>query len=170
MQSTTNTNTSLANHWKLCRCVGYLNSIFFATFGAIMAMALIAYLFYSFFKQLSIEEKKERLCGLHPIAIILYLIMSFVLFRANWEITTKDMPRYGNILNEWLLRHQIVFVVHFIYLIILLCFYESYYYCVFDFITLAILLIEISIVKRFYKKLTWTDHDMVVAMNMHNVL
>jgi len=27
MQSTTNTNTSLANHWKLCRCVGYLNAV-----------------------------------------------------------------------------------------------------------------------------------------------
>jgi len=54
-------------------------------------------------------------------------------------------PRYGNIINEWLLRHQIVFVVHFIYLIILLCFYEYYYYCLFDFIVLASMLFRLKI-------------------------
>jgi len=52
---------------------------------------LCNFIFKGFFKQLSIEEKKQRLGGLHPIAIILYLIMNFVLFRANWKITTKDM-------------------------------------------------------------------------------
>ncbi|KAF0761543.1 hypothetical protein FWK35_00033652, partial [Aphis craccivora] len=96
--------------------------------------------------------------------------MNCVLFLANLKITTKDIPRYGNVINGWLLRHQIVFVISFIYLLVLLCFYESYYYCIGDFIILAILLMEISIVKRFYKKLTWTDHDMIAAMNLHNVL
>jgi len=48
-------------------------------------------MFKGFFKKLSIEEKKERLGGLHPIAIILYLIMNCVLFLANLKITTKDI-------------------------------------------------------------------------------